>query len=131
MTKEDYKKLVDAADIVCLNCTQDTLKDNSCCDRCPVRKTLDDIEVETDEEQSKEIQPMLNEEDIVLGKQYKFKTDYSEYIALDCAECIVTIIRPLEDGKEIDKIEVGPMWLAKSDNGHDMNVYLDELWEIE
>lgn len=35
--------LEDAADIVCMNCVEDTLNDNSCCEKCPVRKTMDYI----------------------------------------------------------------------------------------
>lgn len=70
---------------------------------------------------------MLKEKDIINGNKYHFKTDYSDYVDLGCAECDVTIIRPLEDGKEIDKADVGAMWLAKSDNGYYLNVYLDEL----
>ena len=74
---------------------------------------------------------MLRENEIINGKQYFFKTDYSDYIDLGCGECIVRIIRPLEDGKEIDKSDVGPMWLSKSENGYDLNVYLDELSKME
>lgn len=36
-------KLLDAIDTVCLNCIEDTLEDNSCCDKCPVRKLYDCI----------------------------------------------------------------------------------------
>ena len=35
--------LEDAADVVCMNCVEDTLNDNSCCEKCPVRKTMDYI----------------------------------------------------------------------------------------
>ena len=31
--------ILEAIDVVCLNCVEDTLGDNSCCDTCPVRKT--------------------------------------------------------------------------------------------
>ena len=60
---------------------------------------------------------MLTENEIKTGEQYRFRTDYCDYIDLDCGYCVVTIIRPLENGTEIDKEDVGPMWLAKSDNG--------------
>ena len=69
---------------------------------------------------------MLNEKDIINGKRYKFRTDYSDYVAMDVGNCEITIIRPLEDGKEIDKADVGPMWLAVTDDGLNLNVYLDE-----
>lgn len=41
MKKKEMIKLTEASDIVCLNCIEDTLTDNSCCENCPVRKTLD------------------------------------------------------------------------------------------
>ena len=44
MTRDNYEKLMDAIDMVCLNCTQDTLEDNSCCEHCPVRQTVDYIQ---------------------------------------------------------------------------------------
>lgn len=33
----------EAIDVVCLNCVEDTLLDNSCCETCPVRKLYDSI----------------------------------------------------------------------------------------
>lgn len=35
------KKLLEAVDMVCLNCVEDTLTDNSCCEKCPVRRLVD------------------------------------------------------------------------------------------
>ena len=35
--------LLEAIDLVCLNCVEDTLKDNSCCEKCAVRKTADAV----------------------------------------------------------------------------------------
>lgn len=40
---EADRKILDAVDIVCLNCIEDTLEDNACCDTCPVRKLADSI----------------------------------------------------------------------------------------
>ena len=37
---DDYFKIFEAVDIVCLNCIEDTLEDNSVCERCPVRKLV-------------------------------------------------------------------------------------------
>lgn len=39
----DKAKILEAIDIVCLNCVEDTLEDNSCCENCPVRKTHDSL----------------------------------------------------------------------------------------
>lgn len=39
----DNTKILEAIDIVCLNCVEDTLTDNSCCENCPVRKTHDSL----------------------------------------------------------------------------------------
>ena len=36
----------EAIDVVCLNCVEDTLRDNSCCETCPVRKLYDSIKEE-------------------------------------------------------------------------------------
>lgn len=36
------KELQDAVNIVCLNCTQDTLNNESVCLRCPVRQMVND-----------------------------------------------------------------------------------------
>ena len=73
---------------------------------------------------------MLKEEDIINGKEYYFVTDYSDY--QDYSGSYITIIRPLEDGTEIDKDEVGAMWLAETRDGfRELNVYLDELYTDE
>ena len=40
---EADRKILDAVDTVCLNCVEDTLEDNTCCDTCPVRKLADSI----------------------------------------------------------------------------------------
>lgn len=37
----DIDKILDAIDVVCLNCIVDTLSDNRCCKTCPVRNTYD------------------------------------------------------------------------------------------
>ena len=45
--REDMdKELQKAIDIVCLNCTQDTLNNSDVCNNCPVRKTTDDLLLE-------------------------------------------------------------------------------------
>ena len=38
MDKEKENAILDAVDVVCLNCVEDTLNDNSVCEKCPVRK---------------------------------------------------------------------------------------------
>ena len=40
---DDFGEILDAIDVVCLNCPEDTLEDNSCCDGCSVRKLYDSI----------------------------------------------------------------------------------------
>lgn len=40
---EADREILDAVDTVCLNCVEDTLEDNACCDTCPVRKLADSI----------------------------------------------------------------------------------------
>ena len=37
MNKE--KEILDAVDVICLNCVEDTLSDENICSNCPVRKT--------------------------------------------------------------------------------------------
>ena len=39
----DNTKIIEAIDLVCLNCVEDTLTDNSCCENCPVRKTYNSL----------------------------------------------------------------------------------------
>ena len=40
----ENKKILESIDVICLNCIEDTLEDNSCCEECPVRKLADFIE---------------------------------------------------------------------------------------
>lgn len=40
----ENKKILESIDVICLNCIEDTLEDNSCCEDCPVRKLADFIE---------------------------------------------------------------------------------------
>lgn len=44
MNKEKEDKILDAVDIVCLNCVENTLEDNSVCEKCPVRKLCNSLE---------------------------------------------------------------------------------------
>lgn len=39
----DNTEILEAIDLVCLNCVEDTLTDNLCCENCPVRKTYDSL----------------------------------------------------------------------------------------
>ena len=41
MTKEEYREYLKAVDIVCLNCAENTLEDETICQNCPVRKTAE------------------------------------------------------------------------------------------
>ena len=45
----DNKKILEAIDLVCLNCVEDTLTDNSCCENCPVRKTYNSLTKEKEQ----------------------------------------------------------------------------------
>lgn len=40
-TSDTKNKVLKAIDLVCINCVEDTLEDNSCCETCPVRKLAD------------------------------------------------------------------------------------------
>ena len=44
MSKEKENEILDAVDVVCLNCVEDTLNDNSVCKKCPVRKLCNSLE---------------------------------------------------------------------------------------
>lgn len=68
---------------------------------------------------------MLNEKDIIIGKQYHFITDYSDY--QEYTDIDVTVIRELEDGKEVDKFDVGAMYEVKTPDGKILYAFLDEL----
>lgn len=41
ISQKEYLEFLDAVDVVCLNCVEDTLNDDEVCNRCPVRKTCD------------------------------------------------------------------------------------------
>lgn len=43
MNKENENAIFDAADVICLNCVEDTLNDNSVCENCPVRKLCNSL----------------------------------------------------------------------------------------
>ena len=43
MDKEKENAILDAVDVVCLNCVEDTLNDNSVCENCPVRKLCNSL----------------------------------------------------------------------------------------
>ena len=43
MDKEKENAIFDAVDVVCLNCVEDTLNDNSVCENCPVRKLCNSL----------------------------------------------------------------------------------------
>lgn len=38
---DNNSKVFEAADVICLNCIENTLEDNSICEHCPVRKLVD------------------------------------------------------------------------------------------
>lgn len=44
MTKTEYEKFLEAVDLVCINCAEDTLDNPDVCDSCPVRKTCKMVE---------------------------------------------------------------------------------------
>ena len=46
MKKDEYKKFLEAVDLVCINCAEDTLDNPDVCDSCPVRKTYKMVERE-------------------------------------------------------------------------------------
>ena len=41
MNKDEYEKFLEAVDVVCINCAEDTLDNPDVCDSCPVRNTCD------------------------------------------------------------------------------------------
>lgn len=41
MNKVGYEKFLEAVDIVCMDCVEDTLNNPDVCETCPVRKTCD------------------------------------------------------------------------------------------
>ena len=43
MERNEYKKFLDAVDVVCINCVEDTLNNSEVCDHCPIRKTCDSL----------------------------------------------------------------------------------------
>lgn len=43
MDKEKANAILDTADVVCLNCVEDTLNDNSVYEKCPVRKLCNSL----------------------------------------------------------------------------------------
>lgn len=59
-------KILDAIDLVCLNCVEDTLNNENICDNCPVRKLADHI----DEDMMEKI---YENDSSDIHKQEKFK----------------------------------------------------------
>lgn len=45
MSIEEENKYLDAVDLVCLNCCEDTLNHPEVCETCPVRKSVESLEV--------------------------------------------------------------------------------------
>ncbi len=43
--REEAGKILEAVDVVCMNCREDTLN-NNVCDNCPVRKMCNELEWE-------------------------------------------------------------------------------------
>lgn len=41
MDKQEMNEYIEAVDFVCLRCTEDTLNDETICEKCPVRKSMD------------------------------------------------------------------------------------------
>lgn len=70
---------------------------------------------------------MLNEKDIIIGKQYHFNTDFYDYWHQGYDNIDVIIIRELEDGEEVDKFDVGAMYEVKAPDGKILHAFLDEL----
>lgn len=46
MDRETENRILDASDVVCLNCVEDILEDNSVCEKCPVRKLCNSLDKE-------------------------------------------------------------------------------------
>lgn len=42
--REEAGKILDAVDIICINCVEDTLNNQGKCDNCPVRKLSESLE---------------------------------------------------------------------------------------
>lgn len=57
--RHEADKLLEAIDVVCLNCVEDTLNDESICEKCPVRRLSDSL----CENENKDLRQEVNESD--------------------------------------------------------------------
>lgn len=44
VSKEEEKEILNAIDVVCINCVEDTLNNENICENCPVRKLSESME---------------------------------------------------------------------------------------
>ena len=47
MVKNKEEEILNATNIVCLNCVEDTLNNEDICDSCPVRKLCESLECDS------------------------------------------------------------------------------------
>ena len=49
MTRDRADQILDAVDVVCINCVEDTLNNDGICEKCPVRKLCNSLDEKEDE----------------------------------------------------------------------------------
>ena len=57
--RHEEDKILEAIDVVCLNCVENTLDDESICKKCPVRRLSDSL----CENENKDLRQEVNESD--------------------------------------------------------------------
>jgi len=120
----DKTKILEAIDIVCLNCVEDTLTDNSCCENCPVRKTADSLNKKKKEFDPCTTSPTTTE--IKSGNRYTLYSDYSNYAKFNYSTVVIERQGTLEEADE----KVQPLYLCKTESDSTIWAYPDELYDI-
>lgn len=121
----DNTKIFEAIDLVCLNCVEDTLTDNSCCENCPVRKTVDFLN-----KKKKKFDPCVTSPtatEIKSGNRYTLYSDYSNYAKFNYSTVVIERQATLKEADE----EVQPLYLCKTESGLTLWAYPDELYDIQ
>lgn len=111
MNKIEYKKFLEAVDIVCMNCLK--LSEENC-KNCSVRFTCDELSKKMEEHKI----------EIKVDCEYIFETTDSELKQYNGTK--VKVIRPLTED-ECDIADVGNMYKAVFCDGIDYEVFEDEL----
>lgn len=114
MNGMDYRKFLDAVDVVCMNC----VAGEDQCDSCAVHKTCSAL---NERQKMQKIQ-------IVPGRTYEFYTTDSELRRFNGTR--VKVLRELTE-EECDISEVGRMYKAEFVVDGDFDVFEDELKEVD